>query len=165
MPDDHPPSPVTTLQFVLPTKEQIEKRLAELERYAPGWKASPAYLFLKPDRGLIVSFQHFKHDELYFYLTFAVEEAIIAPEGFDPQIPITLTCVWNQPYLSLGAGCINAAYCFRLEFGAQGVQRIREFTATSLFDLAKRGPYPGMLSICFALDFELPQGAPGDETS
>lgn len=120
----------------------MEKRLADIERYAPCWKASPAYLVIKPDLGLIVSLENIEHDERYFVLTLAVEEAIVAPEGFDPRIPIKLTCVWNQPYMSLGAHLISAPYSFRLEFGAQGVQRIRESTATSLIDLAARGRNP-----------------------
>ena len=165
MPDDHPPLPVITCQTVWPTKEQIEKGLADIERYAPCWKASPAYLVIKPDLGLIVSLENIEHDERYFVLTLAVEEAIVAPEGFDPQIPIKLTCVWNQLYMSLDAYEIYAPYCFRLQFGEQGVQRIRDFAATSLFDTVSNGPFPERLSSCFRPDFVLPESAPRDETS
>src|SRR5208283_4019734 len=86
----------------------------------PLWKANPALLVIKPHHGLIVSLESIEHDERYFALAFAVEEAMVAPEAFDTQIPIKLRRVWNQPYMSLGADCISAPYSFYLHFGARG---------------------------------------------
>lgn len=140
MPADHAAESTESVQVVWPTKEQIEKRLAEIERYAPHWKENPALLLIKPELGLIVSLENIEHDERYFTLTLAVEEAIVAPEGFDAQVPIALKCVWNQPYMSLGADSISAAYSFYLHFGAQGVQRVREVSATKRFDKLRNSP-------------------------
>jgi hypothetical protein len=163
MPADNPPELVA--QIVWPTKEEIEKRLAEIERYAPLWKASPALLVIKPDRGLIVSLANIEHDELYFALAIAVEEAIVAPEGFDARIPIMLKCVWNQPYMSLGADCISAPYSFYLHFGAQGVQRAREFSATRFFHNPRNSRMLlGLLRACFHPDFQLPAELSNDDT-
>lgn len=99
-----------------PTKEQMETGLAEIEQYAAVWNASPALLVIKPHLGLIVSLEDIKHDRRYFALAIAVEEAIVAPEGFDAQVPITLKCVWNQPYMSLSVDSISAPYCFLPSF-------------------------------------------------
>jgi hypothetical protein len=163
MPADNPPEVVVLpAQIVWPTKEQMEKGLAEIERYAPLWKASPALLVIKPHLGLIVSLKNIEHDERYFALAIAAEEAIVAPDGFDAQIPIALKCVWNQPYLSLGADSISAPYSFYLHFGAQGVQRAREFSATKCFDKLRSSPMLlGLLRACFEPDFhQLPQSSP-----
>ena len=97
-----------------------------IERYAPLWKTSPALLVTKPHLGLIVSLEKIEHDERYFALAFAVEDAIVAPEGFDAQIPIRLNCVWNQPYMSPGADSISAPYSFygsAREFVRSGILR------------------------------------------
>ena len=158
MPADNPPEVVVfPEQIVWPIKEQMERGLAEIERYAPLWKESPALLVIKPHLGLIVSLENIEHDERYFALAIAVEEAIVAPEGFDTQIPITLKCVWNQPYMSLGADAISAPYSFYLHFGAQGVQRARQFSATRVCDKLRNSPMLlGLLRACFQPDFQLP---------
>ncbi len=65
----------------------MEKGLAQIERYAPLWKASPALLVIKPHHGLIVSFESIEHDERHFALAFAVEEAIVAPEASTDKSP------------------------------------------------------------------------------
>lgn len=127
----------------------MEKVLAEIERHAPLWKATPALLVIKPHLGLIVSLKNIEHDERYFTLSLAVEETIVAPEGFDAQIPITLKNVWNQPYLSMDPRAISAPYCYYLHFGDEGVQRVRKFGA-KLSDKQKNGPFTlGLLRSCF----------------
>lgn len=166
MPADHPAESTEPVQIVWPTKEQMEKRLAEIERYAPHWKESPALLVIKPELGLIVSLENIEHDERHFTLTLAVKEAIVAPEGFDAQIPIVLECTWNQPYMSLGADSISAAYCFYLHFGAQGVQRAREVSAKKLS--YKPGCTPDLLvrlRDCFDPYMQPPPEGSKDETS
>jgi hypothetical protein len=167
MPADNPPEVVLFPdQIVWPEKEEMEKGLAAVERYAPLWKASPALLVIKPYLGLIVSLENIKHDKRYFSLTIAVEEAIIAPKSFDAQNPITLTCVWNQPYMSLGADSISAPYSFYLHFGAHGVQRVREFSATRFFDTLRNDPMLiGLLRACFQPDFKLPAELSSDDTA
>jgi hypothetical protein len=160
---DNPPEVVA--QIVWPTKEQMEKRLAEIERYSAFWKVSPALLVIKPHLGLIVSLENIKHDERHFALAIAVHEAIVAPKGFDTQTPITLKCVWNQPYMSLGADVISAPYSFCLHFGAEGVQRAREFSKTGFFDKLRDSPILlGILGACFQPDFKLPAEFSNNDT-
>jgi hypothetical protein len=158
MASDEPPAVITEpVEIVWPTKEQREKRLAEIQRYAPDWRASPALLIIKPHLGVIVSLQSIEHDEHYFALRLAVEETIAAPDDFDPTTPVLLTCVWNQPYLSLSPNGISAPYSFRLHFGAQGVQHVRELSGMKFFAAVKKTELlPGILSACFSPDFELP---------
>jgi hypothetical protein len=165
MPADHPPEPTVSGQIIWPTKEEREKGLAAIERYAPLWKASPALLVIKPHLGLIVFLENIEHDEHYFALTIAVKETIVAPEGFDAQTPITLRCVWNQPYMSLCPDSISAPYSFYLHFGAQGVQRVRELSATRLFDTASNSRTAlGLLRGCFQPNFQLPAEYSKDKT-
>ena len=156
MPADDPREAAAPAETVWPTREQAEKGLAQIERYAPLWKASPALLVIKPDHALIVSLESIEHDERHFTLALAVEEAIVAPEAF-AQILIKLQCVWNQPYMSLGTGCISAPYSFYLHFGAQGVKRAREFSKTMVFEKLRNSPLLlGLLRSCFQADFQLP---------
>lgn len=144
-------------QIVWPTIQQMEEGLVAIKRYEPVWRASPALLVIKPRLGLIVSLKQVEHDERYFVLAIAVQEAIVAPDGFDPHIPVTLRCVWNQPYLSLGVDHISAPYSFYLHFGAQGVQRARDFSATKLFGKLRNSPaLLGLLRSCFNSNVQLP---------
>jgi hypothetical protein len=157
MPPDDPREAAVPAEIVWPTREQMEKGLTQIERYAPLWKASPALLVIKPDHGLIVSLESIEHDRRHFELALVVEEAIVAPEAFDTQILIKLQCVWNQPYMSLGADCISAPYSFYLHFGAHGVQRAREFSKTRAFEKLRNSPLLlGLLGSCFQADFQLP---------
>jgi hypothetical protein len=161
MPGDNP----EVAQIVWPTKEEVEKGLAKIERYESIWKATPALLVIKPHLGLIVSLENIKHDEHYFALTIAVEKPIVAPEGFDAQNLITLKCVWNQPYISLGADLISAPYSFYLHFGAQGVQRARELSAMKSFDKLRNNPMQlGLLRSCFQSNFQLLTKLCNDDT-
>ena len=162
LPDDRLPASTEVGQIVWPTTEERDRGRAEIERFSSVWKASPALLIIKPDLGVVVSLKDIAHDERYFTLTLEVEETIVAPDGFDPQAPIELRCVWNQPYLSVVSDCINAPYCFRLHFGAQGVRNVREFAATKLFRTLKDSSkdssiIAGLLSGCFVPDFMPPE--------
>ena len=90
---------------------------------------------------------------------------MVAPEAFDTQIPIKLRCVWNQPYMSLSADCISAPYSFYLHFGAHGVQRAREFSATTAFEKMRNSPMLlGLLRACFKAHFQLPAESSKDDT-
>ena len=166
MPANNPPEVVVLPeQIVWPTKEEMEKGLAEIERYAPVWTACPALLVIKPHLAMIVSLEKIEYDERFFALAFAVEEEIVAPEGFVAPIPLRLNCVWNQPYMSLGADFISAPYSFCLHFGAQGVQRIRELRAMRVFDKLRDSPLLlGLLRACFEPDFQLPAETSEDDT-
>ena len=165
-PENPPPLPeIATASIIWAAKEEKEQTLAQIERYAPTWKASPAYLVMKPDHGLIVSLQRIEHEDQNFVLVLSVEQSVIAPEGFDPQIPIRLTCPWNQLYMSLCPDEICAPYGFRLQFGAQGVQRIREGLKTGLVDSVRINgiPHPQLLSACFRPNYGCAQSPPSDE--
>lgn len=153
MPDDYP---VIKGEVIWPTKEQRDKGLEEIERFAPHWSASQALLIIKPRLGLIVSLKRIDHDERHFGLTVTVEEIMVAPPEFDPQKPLMLRCVWNQPYLSLSAKRISAPYSFYLHFGAEGVRQVREFSITKKFNLIKQTEKHaetilGLLSHCFSM--------------
>jgi hypothetical protein len=116
-------------QIVWPTAEQVRNGLARLEKYLPFWKISPALFVSKPRLGLIVALRSFEHDARYFTLSLKIEEALVAPPNFDIADPVPVSCVWNQPYLSLSPGGIHAPYGFSLHFGTEGVQCARELTA------------------------------------
>ena len=106
---------------------------------------------------MVVCLDSIKHDERYFALGLAVEEVIVAPEGFEEKVPITLKCVWNHPYMSMGADLISAPYSFYLHFGAQGVQRVRELSATRFFDKLRDSPMAlGVLRASFESDIQVP---------
>ncbi len=67
--------------------------------------------------------------------------------------------------MSLGADSISAPYSFYLHFGAHGVQRAREFSATRVFEKLRNGPMLlGLLRACFRPDFQLPAEFPKDDT-
>jgi hypothetical protein len=152
-------------QIVFPTKEEMERGLAEIQRYAPMWKANPALLVIKPQLGLIVSLKNIQYDEHSFALTLALEGAVVAPEGFVAPVPLKVTCVWNQPYLFLYPGGIDALYSFNLHFGAQGVQRVRELTAMRFFEKLRDSPMVlGYLRACFQPDFQMPPEMSDDDT-
>jgi hypothetical protein len=152
---DDPSQPIQTAQIVWPTKDQWQKGSAEIEEYAPEWKASPALLVIKPELALIVAVKNIEHDERHFALSVAVEETILAPEGFNEKEPIVLECVWNQPYMSMSATDISAPYSFYLHFGAKGVQRVHEFMATEIFRSLGNNSM-GILRACFEPRFQFP---------
>jgi len=165
MPTDHPHQAVVPTQIIWPTKEQMEKGLAEIERHAPFWKATPALLVIKPHLGVIVSLKNIEHDERHFTLSVAVEETIVAPKGLDAQFPITLKNVWNQPYLSMDSHCISAPYGYYLHFGDEGVQRVRKLSA-ELSDKQKNGPFTlGLLRGCFQRNLLRSRSSSRDETN
>lgn len=112
MPADNPPE----VQIVWADKRADGNGIGRDRTIRGRLDASPALLVIKPHLGLIVSLEDIKHDRRYFALAIAVEEAIVAPEGFDAQVPITLKCVWNQPYMSLSVDSISAPYCFLPSF-------------------------------------------------
>jgi hypothetical protein len=154
VPEDYPNrgGNSTKLQTVWPTKEERDKGREAVERYAPYWSASEALLIRKPHLGLIVSIKRIEHDEMYFRLTVAVEEIIVAPEKFDPRKPVILQCVWNAPYMSLDADSISAPYNFYLHFGAEGVRLVRKFSTTRMFHAEKPELMLGTLRHCFSSD-------------
>lgn len=133
MSDDSAPQSVPELKIVWSTQEQVERGRTAIERYAAGWKASPALLVIKPYLALIVSLKDIQQDERHFALTLVAEQVIVAPKDFDREEPIVLTCVWNQPFMDLHRDLINAPYSFYLHFGAEGVQEVREFTQNERF--------------------------------
>jgi hypothetical protein len=152
MPKDEPHAlPIIAGENVWPTNAEREKGLAVIERYAHRWKATPGLLIEKPYVGVVVSLQAIGHDEHYFALTLAVEDAIVAPKDFDAKAPLRLGCVWNQPYKSLSAGGISAPYCFYLYFAPHGVQQLAQFRTTKVFDALKDHPelLLRMLRVCF----------------
>lgn len=162
MPPEPPPFPYVEVEIVRPTEEQRQAVLAQINQFAPGWHATPAYLIMKPVYGLIVTLDRIEQDESGFDLILRVEESIIAPANFDQNEPMRLSCCWNQPYLSLGAAEICAAYGFRLLFGAEGVQNVRKVAATAPSYMARvrQRPSPEMLSSCFRPYFQFPEEPP-----
>jgi hypothetical protein len=121
------------MKILKPTREERKKGLADVGRFAPIWKSSPALLLIKPHLGLIVSVESIEKDDTAFTLAIAVEEAIVAPKGFNTRDTIRLQCWWNQPYLHLDAELISAPYNFYLHFGSKGVRQVRQFRASALF--------------------------------
>ena len=162
MPPEPPPFPYVEVEIVGPTEAERQAVLARIHQFAPGWHATPAYLVMKPVYGLIVTLDRIEQDESGFDLILRVEESIIAPANFNPKDPMRLSCGWNQPYLSLGATEIFAAYSFRLLFGAEGVQNVRKVVATAPTYMAhvRQRPSPEMLSSCFRPTFQFPEEPP-----
>ena len=147
-----------SFEIVWPTREQVERGLAEVERYARVWKSEPALLVIKPLLGLIVSLREISQDDHLFTLTLAVEQALVAQEDFNELEPVSLSCVWNQPYMHLSADVIFAPYSFSLHFGARGVERVVGLSKTKFFrDLKTTGYLPAMMRGCFTSDAELPE--------
>jgi len=107
------------MEIVGPTRRERKKGLADVERFAPGWKSSPALLVIKPNLGLLVSVKSIEKNDSAFTLAIAVEEAIVAPKGFNSRDTISLQCCWNHPYLHLDAELISAPYSFYLHFGSK----------------------------------------------
>lgn len=162
MPADLPPEPLLRVNIVRPSNEERKARLTEIERYSPFWKARPALLVIKPDLALSVSLKNIDDDENYFWLILAVEETIVAPDQFIPEVPMILRCVWNQPYLSLNADLISAPYAFYLHFGSEGVQHVRELSANRVFKEFRSKPGTvGILRSCFSPGFKLPEEVAG----
>jgi hypothetical protein len=108
----------------------MREGLAKIEEYLSFWKTNPALLVIKPELGLIVTLQSLEHDKRGFTLICGVEQALVAPPGFETGTPITLDCVWNQPYLSMAVDRISAPYSFYLHFGVEGVPRARALSET-----------------------------------
>jgi hypothetical protein len=127
MPPDNPLE--SALKIIWPSKAEVRDGLAKIEEYLPFWKTNPALLVIKPELGLIVGLQSLEHDERGFTLVCGVEQALVAPPGFETGTPINLDCVWNQPYLSMAATRITAPYGFYLHFGVEGVERARALSA------------------------------------
>jgi hypothetical protein len=109
--DDPPESVKSGIRILLPTKQEMDEGLAEVKRCHPFWKANPAFLVIKPDPGLIVSLQNLVHDDRGFTLTCKVDQTLVAPPDFDEN-NITLSCGWNQPYVSLNDDRISAPCAF-----------------------------------------------------
>jgi hypothetical protein len=128
MPPDNPIE--SDLKIIWPSKAEMRAGLAKIEEYLPFWKIKPALLVIKPELGLIVTLQSIEHDKNGFTMVCGVEQALVAPPGFDTATPVTLECVWNQPYLSMAGDRISAPYNFYLHFGVEGVQRAKEMSAT-----------------------------------
>jgi hypothetical protein len=148
MPPDPPREADQSAKIIWPTKEEFDRGVTDLRRYIPVWKASLALLVIKPKLGLIVSLRQVETDERGFRIVLEVVEAMVAPPDFERQKPITLACVWNQPYLSFNVHDISAPYSFYLHFGSAGVQRAREMMVTLAGDT--NNPFVlGRLRSCF----------------
>jgi hypothetical protein len=139
----------SALRIIWPTRAEMRKGLARIEKLLPFWKLSPALLVIKPELGLIVALQSLRHDKHGFVLSLKVDQALVAPPDFDTESPITLECVWNQPYLSMAINYISAPYGFYLHFGIEGVQRARELSASIGEKGVRSEMMLGLLRGCF----------------
>jgi hypothetical protein len=159
MPPDNPIE--SELKIIWPSQADMRDGLTKVEGYLPFWKANPALLVIKPELGLIVTLQSLTHDERGFKLVCGVEQALVAPPGFEATTPIALDCAWNQPYLSLAVDRISAPYCFYLHFGVEGVQRARAFSAIVGVRRGGRAGEMllGVLRSCFSGPFPGPEDA------
>lgn len=119
----------SVLKIIWPSKSEMRAGLEKIDKYRSFWQTNPALLVIKPQLGLIVTLLSLEHDKRGFTTVCGVEQALVAPPGFDTGIPITVNCVWNQPYLSLSSECISAPYSFYLHFGVEGVRRARALSA------------------------------------
>jgi hypothetical protein len=149
----------SALRIIWPTRAEMRKGLARIENFLPSWKVNPALLVIKPQLGLIVALQSLKHDKHGFALGLKVDQALVAPPGFETRSPMTLECVWNQPYLSMAIDYISAPYNFYLHFGIEGVQRARELNASIRDKGVSSEMMPGLLRSCFSSNFGGPEAA------
>src|ERR1700733_5809600 len=110
----------SALKIIWPSKAEMREGLAKIEEYLPFWKTNPALLMMGQELAVIVALRSVEHEKRGLTLICGVEQALVAPPGFEPETPITLDCVWNQPYLSMAGALISAPYHFYLHFGVEG---------------------------------------------
>ena len=104
---------------------------------------------------MIVSVNTIECDRHHFALHVTVDDVTVAPESFDPRRPLILQCAWNQLYMSLGANRISAPYSLNLYFGIEGVQQLREFSTSEVFEALKgSNTILGMLVDAFSPDYD-----------
>jgi serine/threonine protein kinase/tetratricopeptide (TPR) repeat protein len=133
--------------------EQTDVRPGGLQRFIPVWKITPALFTKPPNIALIVRVVEVSTSEEEFTITLAVQEVLMAPEGFDPSKVIEASARRSQPNLDFHENGVHVPSAFSLQFGSEGVDYARHLAAS---EKGRRGLlqnhsaiFLGLLRACF----------------